>query len=136
MNVPQIGSWSDVEALLKTRPAGTLLSVPKPWVEHPRAHGMSVGFGLPLGQVADYFKRLDDGTSLQVAAFERHYVARLEVSPPRGSTTRNDTTLLRGIALGAILGASLGRSEQSLMTGAAFGGIVAALEGGSRSPSR
>ena len=62
MTEPSIGSWSDVATLLRERPTGTLLRVPKGWLEHPKAFGMKACVGLPLGQTNDFWKRLDDTT--------------------------------------------------------------------------
>lgn len=128
MSEGRIGSWGDVATLLRDRPPGTLLKVPKSWVGHPSAFGMRTWFDLPAGQAADYSKRLDDVTRLEVATYQRHYVARIHVSEPPQPTVPRRTPRLSGIVVGAILGAALGRSEQALLTGAAVGAAISATE--------
>lgn len=119
-----IGSWVDVETLLKTRPPGTLLKVPRSWLDHPRAHGMRNGFSVPSGQFADYVKRLDETTSLEVAAYRGHYMARLHVVDLRRSPQRHAAQAMSGVVLGAVLGGVLGRTEHALAAGAAVGGVL------------
>lgn len=126
MTPTRIGSWRDVEALLRDRPPDTVLTVPRSWVEHPTAHGMKVSFGLPTGQIADYVKRLDETTGLEVTAFQRHYLARLVVTalPPRNESCCRTRVLGNSVALGALLGAALGRSDRAVVVGAALGGLL------------
>lgn len=126
MKPARIGSWRDVEDLLRSRPPDTVLSVPRSWVEHPSAHGMKVSFGLPTGQIADYVKRLDESTGLEVTAFHRHYLARLVATPPgpRNEGCCRGAGLGNGVALGALLGAALGRSDRAVVVGAALGGLL------------
>jgi hypothetical protein len=128
MKPTRIGSWGDVEALLRDRPPDTVLTVPRSWVEHPSAHGMKASFGLPAGQLADYVKRLDETTGLEVAAFQRHYTARLVVTeaPPRNEGSGHGGALGNGVALGALLGAALGRSDRAVVVGAALGCLLSA----------
>lgn len=119
-----IGSWADVETLLRTRPPGTLLKVPRSWLDHPSSHGMRTGFSMPSGQVADYVKRLDETTSLEVAAYRGHYMARLHVVDSLGTQQGRAGRAMGGVVLGAALGGTLGRSEQALVAGAAVGGVL------------
>lgn len=124
MSDEAIGSWADVETILRTRPPGTLLKVPRAWLEHPRAHGMRTGFSVPSGQVADYCKRLDETTRFEVAAYRAHYMARLQVIDSRRSQQRQAAQAMSGVVLGAVLGGALGRTEHALVAGAAVGGVL------------
>jgi hypothetical protein len=95
---------------------------------------MKVSLGLPAGQVADFVKRIDETTGLEVTAFQGHYIARLfEIEPgpnPRAAARGPSPALGNGVALGALLGAALGRTERALVVGAALGCLFSA---GSRS---
>ena len=78
VKLPTIGCWADVEMLLRDRPAGVLLRVPRGWLEHPRAHGMKASAAWPAGQVIDYWKKLDDKLGLHVSAYHSFYMVRLQ----------------------------------------------------------
>jgi hypothetical protein len=122
-----IGSWADVKQLLEGQPQGTLLRVPRGWLEHPKTFGMKSSASFPIGQTADYFKRIDEKTGLHVADFRSFYVARLhaidEKLPVQRGCRAGD--LASGaVALGALIGASLGRSERATLVGAALAGTL------------
>lgn len=124
MKEDAIGSWADVETLLKSRPLGAVLRVPKSWLEHPRAHGMRLGVGIPAGQRVDYVKRLDESTRLEVEDYRQHYMARLNVVDSHRFSERHMSSTMSGVLVGAVLGGALGRTERALVAGAAVGGVL------------
>lgn len=128
-----IGSWLDVEQLLEARPPGTLLRVPRGWLEHPKTNGMKASAALPLGQRGDYFKRLDENTGLHVADFRDYFVVRrceiVELTRPTG-VCKAQALASGAVALGALIGMTLGRSERATLVSAALTGtLIASLEG-------
>ena len=134
MTSPAVGSWPEVEELLRTRPPGTMLRVPRRWLDHPRTFDMKASLALPVGQVADYWKRLDERTGIHVAAFKEHYLVQLQEAAAEARDSPRCDALGRGAALGALLGAALGKTERAVVMGAALGGLVAVAVAPTRRP--
>ncbi len=126
-----VGSWRDVEELLASRPRGTLLRLPRGWVDHPRTYDMRPAVALPAGQDSDWWKRLDERRGLHVTAKGHYYLARLESPRARvkeAGLPQSVPSLQASISLGALLGVVLGRSAPALVVGAALAGAVCALD--------
>lgn len=126
MSSPTVGSWSDVVELLRQRPAGTLLKLPRGWLEHPRVFEMTPTRGLPLGQRNDYWKRLDDQEGLQVTSFENYHVAQLQPLRPAEDerAERAGEPIHCASAMGVLIGALIGQDVPALVVGAALGAAV------------
>lgn len=123
-------TWQQVVNMLSGEAAGTVLRFPASFVEHPRDGGLTATVGPPFGQRASFRCSLSDGGILCVEDFCVHYEAKLERNPPRlqamPNVDHNDTTsAVLGLAtLGAVFGLTLGKSRESVLTGALVGGVL------------
>jgi hypothetical protein len=128
MNAPL--RWTVVAAILRAQPAGSIAWLPPARVEHPRAAGMTLTMGLPVGQRADYRLDVGGGQELVVTEFAHGFEARLDRRPTVSdfeSVLRNTpgTSVVGLIAAGALIGLALGRSKDSALVGATIGGVAA-----------
>jgi hypothetical protein len=133
MTTPAISSWGDVIIVLCGQPTGSIVRVPKGPLPHPKVFGMEVSLGFPVGQMADYRKRLEGGAGFHIRDFGTHYEAHMDAVHPSVDFLehlRKDapgTFVSGGAALGALLGTAIGRSQNAALLGAAVGAVVGAL---------
>jgi hypothetical protein len=125
--------WNEIIEYLWNQPAGSVLRIPAIKTEHPRAGGLSLTLGLPVGQRANYGTWFTDGSVLAVTDFGTHYDVTMHraVAPPP-PTPRVEpflqhspgASVLGLTALGALVGLAFGRSEEGALTGALIGGTA------------
>jgi len=121
--------WGSVAAILRENPVGSIVRFAPARVEHPRAAGMALAFGVPVGQRADY--RLDVGDyDLVVSEFADGFEARLEERPVLFDFERQlrcapGSSVIGMMAAGALVGLALGRSKKGALAGATIGGLAA-----------
>lgn len=122
--------WVGVAAVLRRQPLGSIVRLPPARVEHPRAAGMALAIGVPVGQRADYRLDVGGGHDLVVSEFAHGFEARLEVRPAlahfdRALRDSPGSSVVGMIAAGALVGLALGRSKDSALAGATIGGLAA-----------
>ena len=133
MSQHQVSSWRGVVRVLGQYAPRTTFRVEKGVLCHPRAAGMSPSMGLPEGQIGDFRLALPNGGGLHVKDFGTHYEAHLDEVHPDVNLVehlRKDAPgvfIAGGVALGAVVGRSVGTSKDGTLVGAALGGLFAAL---------
>lgn len=128
-------SWANVVEALWPPDATRRLRLPKSMIPHPLTiDGMRESIGLPEGQSRDYRLRLGEThAGLHVREFSTWYEAHVDEVDPSvdviGHARRDAPGVFIGGAatLGAIVGASIGKSGRAAVAGAAVVGILAAL---------
>jgi hypothetical protein len=124
-------TWQHVVYALARETPGTVWRIAGTEIEHPRAAGLSLTFGAPLGQRASFRGRLDDGGVVCVEDYGDHYDAHIErpapVIVPREPerASPDPAGLVLGFtAVGALFGLAFGNSRQSALTGALVGSVA------------
>lgn len=132
--------WARVSRALGAQPPGTVLRVPKWQYPHPVDSGAHVSIGLPMGQSADFRWRLPGCAGLHVRDFGSHYEAHVDQVDPSCDPVEHarrdapEVFLAGAGAIGAMIGAFLGRSSEATLVGAGLGALlgIAALPDGTR----
>lgn len=129
-------TWEDIIITLRKHPFGALVRVPNWQIAHPIDAGMVPSTGMPMGQQADYTRRIDASTVCHVAEYGTYYdvtiapVPQMRLPTPFAPASAPVTpgineagaAILATTALGALVGA-IGGTKQSVATGALLGGV-------------
>lgn len=122
--------WANVARELAAHPPGTILRVPKWRYPYPVDAGAHVSIGLPLGQSADFRWRLAGCAGLHVRDYGAHYEAHIDQVDPGCDPIEHlrqdapEVFLAGAGAIGALLGALLGRSSEATIVGAGLGTLL------------
>jgi len=125
-----IVGWNEIIAYMWNQPPGSILRIPTIRTEHPRAGGLALTLGLPVGQRATYAGWFADGSMLEVTDFGTYYDVTMHHAPPPPTRVEPflqqapGASVLGLTALGALAGLALGRSGEGAMVGAVIGGAA------------
>jgi hypothetical protein len=124
-----LATWLQVAHALRVQPPGTVLRLPKWQYPHPVDSGAHVSIGLPLGQSADFRWRLPGCAGLHVRDFGSHFEAHVDSVDPGCDPVEHlrqdapEAFVAGAAAIGALVGAVLGRSREATLAGAGIGAI-------------
>lgn len=122
-------TWAAAIEWFRKNPVGQIFRIFPHQIQHPKDAGMTPALDMPEGQRTTYRMMITDTQDLVVRDFGTRYEACLELRPtPQGLekmlTESPGSSVAGAVAAGALLGLLFGRSKDSVLVGAALGGLA------------
>lgn len=122
-------TWTSALEWFRQHPVGRIFRILPHQIQHPKDAGMTPALDMPEGQRTTYRMMITENQDLVVRDFGSRYEACLEMHPtPQGLekmlTESPGSSVAGAVAAGAILGLLFGRSKDSVLVGAALGGLA------------